>query len=308
MFFSNRKLAKSTLILLPLFSIYYIAFSVWQPFVRGKLAIEFELIRLYFEIICSSFQGLAISLIYSFFNTEVRTEMLRQIDNLLMQHYPNMNGLSSYINSRDRTQSSLSLNRVNKNHVDVSNSKINSSSKGGKKKKEQASKKDVEGEFDFNNNSQNLSIGVSALVRESVGEGKHKKKCFACLACNKAKANNSKCNQTIKSSAQASLENNNPDQNTVSNSGLNGIVNETAVKIDLEKMLTINAGSNHQVTDSGAHLDIDPPFIDQDLVPTTTGSGYIKVEAEMIDERVVLLGEEMNTEITTLLNTSEPRV
>ena len=141
-----KKLAKSTLILLPLFSIYYIAFSVWQPFVRGKLAIEFELIRLYFEIICSSFQGLAISLIYCFFNSEVRHEMIRQIDRILLRYYPNMTSLSSTLNNnnnmnhnRERTYSTASLNqRVN---TDVGNerrksSKMSESSSTRKMRKE----------------------------------------------------------------------------------------------------------------------------------------------------------------------------
>ncbi len=50
-----RKLAKSTLILLPFFSIYYIVFS-WLTFSKNHISVELELVKLYFEIICSSFQ------------------------------------------------------------------------------------------------------------------------------------------------------------------------------------------------------------------------------------------------------------
>ena len=110
--FKNRKLAKSTLILLPLFSIYYIAFSVWQPFVRGKLPVVLELIRLYFEIICSSFQGFAISCIYCFFNEEVRNEIVISIERKLLQRYPNMRRFSQ-INRREQP-SNCSFKRHNR--------------------------------------------------------------------------------------------------------------------------------------------------------------------------------------------------
>lgn len=104
-------MAKSTLILLPLFSIYYIAFSVWQPFVRGKLPVVLELIRLYFEIICSSFQGFAISCIYCFFNEEVRNEIVISIERKLLQRYPNMRRFSQ-INRREQP-SNCSFKRHN---------------------------------------------------------------------------------------------------------------------------------------------------------------------------------------------------
>ncbi len=50
-----------------MFSIYYIAFSVWQPFVTNKLSVELELIRLYFEIICGSFQVNLFLIIYNYY-------------------------------------------------------------------------------------------------------------------------------------------------------------------------------------------------------------------------------------------------
>ncbi len=104
-------MAKSTLILLPLFSIYYIAFSVWQPFVRGKLPVVLELIRLYFEIICSSFQGFAISCIYCFFNEEVRNEIVISIERKLLQRYPNMRRFSQF--NRREQPSNCSFKRHN---------------------------------------------------------------------------------------------------------------------------------------------------------------------------------------------------
>jgi hypothetical protein len=94
-----------------LFSIYYIAFSVWQPFVRGKLPVVLELIRLYFEIICSSFQGFAISCIYCFFNEEVRNEIVISIERKLLQRYPNMRRFSQF--NRREQPSNCSFKRHN---------------------------------------------------------------------------------------------------------------------------------------------------------------------------------------------------
>jgi hypothetical protein len=111
-------LAKSTLILLPLFSIYYIAFSVWQPFVRGKLPVVLELIRLYFEIICSSFQGFAISSIYCFFNEEVRNEIVISIERKLLQRYPNMRRFSQF--NRREQASNCSFNKRHNHSQSVS--------------------------------------------------------------------------------------------------------------------------------------------------------------------------------------------
>ena len=73
-----RKLAKSTLILLPFFSIYYIVFS-WLTFSKNHISVELELIKLYFEIICSSFQVTT-----SFTN--------------LSEHFPRYNSILKYYN------------------------------------------------------------------------------------------------------------------------------------------------------------------------------------------------------------------
>jgi len=101
-----------------LFSIYYIAFSVWQPFVRGKLPVVLELIRLYFEIICSSFQGFAISCIYCFFNEEVRNEIIISIERKLLQRYPNMRRFSQF--NRREHPSNCSFNKRHNHSQSVS--------------------------------------------------------------------------------------------------------------------------------------------------------------------------------------------
>lgn len=130
-YFKNfRKLAKSTLILLPLFSIYYIAFSVWQPFVTNKLSVEMELIRLYFEIVCSSFQvrlelrkkcsiylfviyllkGMLISLIFCFFNSEVKSEIRKLIERKILEYDPqSTRRFSRFISNKDKINSIPSI-------------------------------------------------------------------------------------------------------------------------------------------------------------------------------------------------------
>jgi hypothetical protein len=113
-FVNLRRLAKATLILVPLFSTYYIAFSVWHPFIKKGVTVELELTRLYFEIIWASsqvnlndlfldrknilktlviFKGLAISLIYCFLNSEVQNEFFRILERQMLKRNPNMKRL-----------------------------------------------------------------------------------------------------------------------------------------------------------------------------------------------------------------------
>ena len=112
-FSTYRRLAKSTLILIPLFSIYYIAFSVWTPFFKIGIALELELIRLYFEIVWASFQGFVISLIYCFFNAEVRIEVIKIVERRLLKRNPNMRRLSSLSFSSARRYSTKIKERIN---------------------------------------------------------------------------------------------------------------------------------------------------------------------------------------------------
>lgn len=149
-----------------MFSLYYIAFSIWQPFVRGKLPLELELIRLYFEIICSSFQvikksflieeilkkfqkGLAISLIYGFFNSEVRNEVINQIERRLLLRYPNMRRFSTMLAKDRNSCASLGNDRFRASHK-FKESKI-------KKIVKNYSVKDNDKD-DLNNNDVNISM------------------------------------------------------------------------------------------------------------------------------------------------------
>ncbi|XP_033762369.1 secretin receptor-like isoform X2 [Pecten maximus] len=69
-----RKLAKSTLVLIPLFGVHYIIF-VGLPEDVSEMA---ELVKLYFEMFFNSFQGLFVTLLFCFFNGEVQSEIRKK--------------------------------------------------------------------------------------------------------------------------------------------------------------------------------------------------------------------------------------
>ncbi|KAJ8314245.1 hypothetical protein KUTeg_008806 [Tegillarca granosa] len=70
--FRYRRLAKSTLILIPLFGVYYIVFTInTYGGVKGKA----EVVMMYAELFFNSFQGFLLSLLFCFFNGEVQTEI-----------------------------------------------------------------------------------------------------------------------------------------------------------------------------------------------------------------------------------------
>ncbi|CAF3729645.1 unnamed protein product [Rotaria sordida] len=92
------RLARSTLILLPLFGFHYILF-MWniKPFLIPNLI----LIHLTVHTISSSLQGLIVASIYTILNSEVQREILRSLDRCLMRHYSSWeqpNYFHNYIN------------------------------------------------------------------------------------------------------------------------------------------------------------------------------------------------------------------
>ncbi|KAF6041278.1 PTH1R [Bugula neritina] len=71
----SLRLAKSTLILIPLFGVHYIIF-VFAQF--NQVNETLELVRLYVDIFFISFQGLTVSILFCFINSEVRGEILKK--------------------------------------------------------------------------------------------------------------------------------------------------------------------------------------------------------------------------------------
>lgn len=71
----KRRLAKSILVLIPLFGVPYVVFLLLQ---EDKLSETVIVIKLYSEMAFNSFNGLMIAIIFCFANYEVQTEMIRR--------------------------------------------------------------------------------------------------------------------------------------------------------------------------------------------------------------------------------------
>ncbi|XP_059390973.1 vasoactive intestinal polypeptide receptor 2 isoform X2 [Carassius carassius] len=77
-----RRLAKSTLLLIPLFGINYVVF-VYIIDENG----EMENYKIFFDLGLGSFQGLVVAILYCFLNSEVQSELKRKWRSLCLKRY-----------------------------------------------------------------------------------------------------------------------------------------------------------------------------------------------------------------------------
>ncbi|TRY89670.1 hypothetical protein DNTS_022037 [Danionella cerebrum] len=77
-----RRLAKSTLLLIPLFGVHYVVF-VYFIDENG----EMENYKIFFDLGLGSFQGLVVAILYCFLNTEVQSELKRKWRSLRLKRY-----------------------------------------------------------------------------------------------------------------------------------------------------------------------------------------------------------------------------
>lgn len=79
-----RRLAKSTLLLIPLFGINYVAFFYLESTSKNTSR---ELIKIFLELGLGSFQGLIVAILYCFLNSEVQSELKRTWRSLSLKRY-----------------------------------------------------------------------------------------------------------------------------------------------------------------------------------------------------------------------------
>ncbi|XP_008591415.1 PREDICTED: vasoactive intestinal polypeptide receptor 2 [Galeopterus variegatus] len=100
-----KRLAKSTLLLIPLFGVHYMVFAVFPIGISSKYQILFELC-------VGSFQGLVVAVLYCFLNSEVQSELKRKWRSLCpTQSHSRDYRLHSLSISRNGSESALQFPR-----------------------------------------------------------------------------------------------------------------------------------------------------------------------------------------------------
>ncbi|XP_066542639.1 vasoactive intestinal polypeptide receptor 2 [Hoplias malabaricus] len=79
-----RRLAKSTLLLIPLFGVNYVVFV----YMKEESEIDtFKHIKIFFDLGLGSFQGLVVAILYCFLNSEVQSELKRKWRSVCLKRY-----------------------------------------------------------------------------------------------------------------------------------------------------------------------------------------------------------------------------
>ncbi|KAG5268551.1 hypothetical protein AALO_G00213810 [Alosa alosa] len=78
-----KRLAKSTLLLIPLFGVHYIVFV----YIMEKNSEAIEKYKIFFDLCVGSFQGLVVATLYCFLNSEVQSEVKRKWRSVCLKRY-----------------------------------------------------------------------------------------------------------------------------------------------------------------------------------------------------------------------------